>query len=76
MHQSLFQLCMRGKNFESTLVNKLHDFIECETRSVTPTSELADKQIDIDEEFASVGIKKFTTTTKTQRFTTTVQKRA
>lgn len=51
-------------------------FIECETRSVTPTSELADMQIDIDEDFASVGIKKFATTTKTQRVTTTVHKRA
>lgn len=51
-------------------------FLECETRSVTPTSEFADKQIDIDEEFAAVGIKKFTTTTKTQRVTTAVHKRA
>ncbi|CAH1711407.1 unnamed protein product [Chironomus riparius] len=29
-----------------------NDRPECETRSVTPTSELAEKQIDIDQEFA------------------------
>lgn len=40
---------------------------ECETRSVTPTSDLQDKMVDIDENFAAVGIKtkSFTTTTTT-----------
>lgn len=51
---------------------------ECQTRSVTPTSELADKHTDIDEDFAAAiaAVKKFSTTTKTTRITTTVQKRA
>jgi hypothetical protein len=59
---------------------KINNFLtECETRSVTPTSELADKQIDIDEEFAAVtaAAKKFTTVTKSTRVKTKiVHKRA
>lgn len=47
-------------------------FIECETRSVTPTSELADKQVDIDQEFAK-QIVVTRTKTKTQKI---AQKRA
>jgi hypothetical protein len=55
-----------------------HFFPECETRSVTPTSELADKHTDIDEDYAAAvaAVKKFATTTKTRRITTTVYKRA
>lgn len=53
-------------------------FLECETRSVTPTSELADKQIDIDEEFATItAVKKLVNVTKTAKIKTKiVQKRA
>lgn len=50
---------------------------ECQTRSVTPTSELADKHTDIDQDFAAAvaAVKKFASTTKTTRITT-VHKRA
>lgn len=53
---------------------------ECETRSVTPTSEIADKHVDIDEEFAIIkttkSTKKFTSSTKSQQKTKSVHKRA
>jgi hypothetical protein len=51
---------------------------ECETRSVTPTSELADMHTDIDKEFAAItSTKTFTSTTKTsQRKIKSVHKRA
>jgi hypothetical protein len=56
----------------------LKKIVDCNTRSVTPTSELADRQVDIDEEFAAKDVarklKKFSKTTS--RMTKVVHKRA
>jgi hypothetical protein len=68
-----------SRSMSHLFIDRQSFHVECETRSVTPTSEFADLQVDIDEEFASVGIQKFTSTTTkttTQRVKTTVQKRA
>lgn len=55
-----------------TQVKKIFHIIECETRSVTPTSELAEKQIDIDQAFA----KQLVVTRKTTKTLKNAQKRA
>lgn len=53
---------------------------ECETRSVTPTSEIADRHVDIDEEFSEVKTtktaKKFASSTKSEKIIKSVHKRA
>lgn len=55
-------------------------FLECETRSVTPTSEIADRHVDIDEEFSVVKTtkttKKFALSTKSEKKIKSVHKRA
>jgi len=53
-------------------IKKIFHIIECETRSVTPTSELAEKQIDIDQAFA----KQLVVTRKTTKTLKNAQKRA
>lgn len=57
-----------------------HYFLECETRSVTPTSEIADKHVDIDEEFSVVKTtkttKKFALSTKSEKKVKSLHKRA
>ena len=59
--------------------SKIH-LPECETRSVTPTSEIADKHVDIDEEFSVVKTtkttKKFASSTKSEKKIKSVHKRA